>query len=204
MKSFNELAQSVFLRKDGRKIELLQKDDSLQLIGVGRSAYAFKIKGTNQVLKVFYPQFTQVANEEAEIYHLLSGIDFFPTLYDYGPNYLVIDFIDGNTLFDCLHNGVQITEQSIQEIDIALHEAKARGLNPSDVHLKNIMLTKDGRIRLIDVARFRQTKACQQWNDLKAAFNRFYKHKLFPKKLPVFLLNTIGALYKKRILVLAR
>lgn len=31
-------------------------------------------------------------------------------MYDYGTNYLVIDYIEGNTLFNCLLNGIPISE----------------------------------------------------------------------------------------------
>ncbi|BBP91193.1 hypothetical protein BsIDN1_48110 [Bacillus safensis] len=85
----------------------------------------------------------------------------------------------------------------IEQVDDALEEAREKGLNPSDIHLRNLILTKEGRIRVIDVARFTQTKACHQWDDLKTAY-AYYQKPFFPKKAPRLWLEVIAYLYKKR------
>jgi predicted Ser/Thr protein kinase len=200
LKSFSELAQSVKYSINGSRVILNDKDPSLEFIGAGRSAYVFKIKFTDKVMKVFFPPFTKIASEEAEIYKVLADIPFYPKLYDSGKNYLVIDFIEGNTLFNCLERGFPITSEHIKEIDEALNLAVMKGLNPSDVHLRNIILTPEGSIRMIDVARFRQTKNCTQWNELKTAFFKLYKRRIFPKKIPALLLKLIAMLYKRKLL----
>ena len=199
LKSFSELAQSVKFTGKGTKTRLDELDNELELIGKGRSAYVFLIRGTSKVLKVFFPPHEPIAREEAEIYSLLQDNEYYPKLYDSGINYLVIDYISGNTMFECLTKGIPITEQHIRAVDEALLYAKDKGLNPSDIHLRNLFVTPDGKIKLIDVARFRQIKYCSQWNDLKEAFRVFY-HKLPKKKYPEFVLNFIAFLYKKRFL----
>ena len=200
MVSFSELAQSVKFTRKGTVTRLNDKDSELELIGIGRSAYAFKIRTTNKVLKVFFSPFEQVAREEAEIYKTLIDNPFYPSLYDSGDNYLVIDYIAGNTLFNCLVKGIPITSGHISEIDKALSYATERGLNPSDIHLRNILITPENRIKLIDVARFRQMKSCSQWDDLKVAYTRFYQHWMFPKRAPKLFLNLIAILYKRNLL----
>jgi serine/threonine protein kinase len=201
LKSFSELALSVKYTINGSRVILNDKDSSLEFIGAGRSAFVFKIKSTNKVIKVFFPDFVKIAHEEAEIYKVLDNTPYYPTLYDSGRNFLVIDYIEGNTLFSCLEKGIPITNEYINEIDGALKLARSKGLNPSDVHLRNIFVTAEGSIKMIDVARFRQLKNCSQWNDLKAAFYKLYKHRVFPKKVPTFFLNIIANLYKKWILL---
>jgi predicted Ser/Thr protein kinase len=194
---YDELAQSVqFMRRDSRHI-LTAKHESLELIGEGRSAFAFRIKSTDKVLKVFFPPFHGVAKEEATIYQQLQGIDYYPTLYEAGENYLVMDYVQGMTFFDCLRNGVSISQKHINEVDKALELARNRGTNPSDIHLRNLILTNDGEIKVIDVARFGQKKQCQQWLDLKRAFYKIYNKRFCPKKWPQWLLNFVAALYKK-------
>lgn len=198
--SFSELADSVKFSVKGSRVLLNDKDPNLELIGVGRSAFAFKIKSTEKVIKVFFPQYVNIAIEEAEIYKILQGVPYYPALYESGKNYLVIDYIDGHTLFSCLEKGLPITNEHINEVDQALKLARKKGLNPSDVHLRNIFITTEGSIKMIDVARFRQTKKCGQWNDLKAAFYKIYDRHFFPKKIPTLLLNLIALLYKKKLL----
>jgi predicted Ser/Thr protein kinase len=196
MKSFKQLAESVVFSQIGDTVNLLHKDSLLQFVGEGRSAFVFRIKSTDKVIKVFFPQFSNIAKEEAEIYRLLKGLRYYPNLYDAGENYIVIDFIEGMTLFSCLTKGKRVLDEHIREIDYALDLARSRGLNPSDIHLRNIFVTKNNQIMIIDVARFRQTKQCTQWSDLKTAYHKYYRVPLFPKMIPSFILNTIATLYK--------
>lgn len=197
--SFQELSTSV---KMTNKPKLLAYDASLTLIGTGRSAYAFKIAKTNKVMKVFFPRYSHLAKEEAEIYKLLQHVEYYPTLYEVGSNYLVIDYIEGATLFECVTNGVVISDEIVLEIDRAIQLARREGLNPSDIHLRNLFLTLDNKVRIIDVARYRQTKDCVRWRDLKYAFFHYYKKRYFPKKIPAFILNIIAILYKKEWITL--
>ena len=194
---YEALAETVVISKNNR---LLSSDDALKLIGTGRSAFVFKIKSSNKVLKIFFPQFRHIAKEEAEIYQILQGIPYYPSIYESGSNYIVIDFIEGLTLFECLTHGKYISAAHIEEIDYALSLARRRGLNPSDIHLRNIIITTDGEIKLIDVARFRQTKHCTQWEDLKKAYRQVYRRRRFPKKVPPALLNIVAFLYKKELI----
>ncbi|OLO42328.1 serine/threonine protein kinase [Alkalihalophilus pseudofirmus] len=196
MKSFYVLANSV---KFDHRMSIVAKDESLELIGTGKSAAVFKVKSTKLALKVFYPSYINLANVEADIYRKLKGIDYYPTLHADGPNYVVIDFIDGNTLYSCLNKGMEVHEAVITEVDQALMIAKQRGLNPSDVHLKNIFITPDSTVRIVDVARFKQEAPCPKWKDTKRAYYTYYQKGFLPKKMPAFLLDTIGKMYRWRI-----
>lgn len=200
---FHELAVSVKMAND-HKHTLLDYDKSLTLIGQGRSAYVFRIEQTNKAMKIFFPTYAHLAEEEANIYRELQHLSYFPTLYEAGSNYLVIDYLEGNTLFQCLTKGTPISDDVIKETDKALQLARKEGLNPSDVHLRNIFITSDKEVKIIDVARFRQVKVCTQWEDLKNAFYCYYKKPYFPKKIPEFMLNSIAALYKKNLLKVNR
>ncbi|MGV2940249.1 protein kinase family protein [Mesobacillus sp. LC4] len=200
MNQYEHLANSVVYSIRGSKAALVHKDSSLRLVGEGRSAFAFRINGTDLVLKVFFPQFEKVAAEEAGIYKELAGIPFFPTLHESGRNYLVMDYVRGMTLYQCLANGMPIAAGHIEEVDHALKLAREKGLNPSDIHLRNIIITPDDEVKLIDVARFRQMKQCSQWEDLRSAFYKYYRSERFPKKVPEPAINLIAFFYKKGLL----
>ena len=198
MKTYQELANTVVISP--KKNRLLHYDDSLKLIGTGRSAFVFRINNSSMAIKVFFPDYTYIAKEEADIYIALHDISYFPTVYDSGINYIVMDFIEGRTLFECVNQGIPITAEHIKEIDAALLLASNRGLNPSDIHLRNIFITSTNEIKLIDVARFRQTKDCTQWSDLKSAYVLYYKKRYFPKKIPAPIMNTVAFFYKKQLI----
>jgi len=197
LNTFQELAKTVIISKKNR---LIKYDDSLILVGTGRSAFVFRIKTTTIAIKVFFPDFIHIATEEAAIYKVLQDITYFPSVYQSGLNYIVMDYIDGLTLFECMTLGKLITPAHINEIDDALSLASNLGLNPSDIHLRNIFITSKDEIIIIDVARFRQVKNCGQWDNLKKAYYQVYTRRFFAKKMPASLLNIVAFLYKKELL----
>lgn len=180
------------------KVKSCHKD--LKLIGIGRSACVFLIKETEKVIKVFPSKFHHVAKEEAEIYAQLTQISSFPSVYASGRNFIVMDYIKGFTLFDCLQKGIEIQEEQVKEIDRVMQLVRSKGLNPSDVHLRNILLTTDQQVKIIDVARYKQTKQCKQWDDLRDAYFHLYAQPFFPRRLPRMLMHVIGRMYKNNLI----
>ncbi|WP_270181457.1 serine/threonine protein kinase [Alkalihalobacillus sp. CinArs1] len=174
--------------------------DGLHPIGKGRSAAVFKLSGEEKVVKVFYPEFHNLAVQEAEIYKELDNDVYYPKLYEVGEGYLILEYLDGITFYDCLIEGVEITREMVEVVDEALNYARTKGLNPSDTHLQNVMLLKNGEVRVIDVVRFRQTKECSHWEDLKTAYDTIYCNSYFPKKVPAWIVETVIRLYRKGII----
>ncbi|WP_214891866.1 serine/threonine protein kinase [Exiguobacterium sp. H66] len=198
MKTDQELASAIDIGLDGQTYTIINQPNELEWIGTGRSAFVFRIQGTDRVIKKFFPSHRHLAALEGSIYEQLAPFPTYAKQYAYGTDYLVIEYIEGQTLFDCLLSGTMISRDVIRVVDYALAEARSVGLNPSDIHLRNIMLTNDGT-RIIDVARFRQTAPCSQWDDLKRAYDYFYSKSYFPKKLPESFLNTVADIYKRRM-----
>ena len=198
--AYKALADSVEIEMNGSKPRLVHYSGALKLIGTGRSAYVFKIRDKNLALKVYFPSRKRIAFKEATIYRQLQHINYYPTLYDGGTNYIVIDFIEGYTLFHCLQRGIFVPERKFKEISKALKMAMEVGLNPADIHLKNIILTPNKEVKVIDVARFMQKEKDNQWKDIEKAYFNIYLKPYFPKKIPTFILNFISFVYKKRYL----
>jgi len=74
------------------------------------------------------------------------------TLYDVGPNYLVMEFIEGETLAQRLIRGKLSVEETLQygaQIAGALAAAHAKGIIHRDLKPGNIMLTKSG-VKVLD------------------------------------------------------
>ncbi|WP_257348874.1 protein kinase family protein [Pseudalkalibacillus decolorationis] len=189
-----QLAEQVTLQSN----HLLKKPHQLKLIGKGRSAFVFKIESEAKVIKVFFPEFEHLADQEAKIYKQLGNSTYFPTIYETGPNFIIMDYIEGHTFYECLINGIPITKDMIERVDEALDHARSRGLNPSDIHLQNLILTTDGEVKVIDVVRFTQQKQCFQWDDLKDAHQKFYYGKrLSNRKIPKYVIQLVALFYKK-------
>ncbi|NPC93520.1 protein kinase family protein [Bacillus sp. WMMC1349] len=199
MTKVQKYSEAVIYNTKKKFNKLVQKPAELELIGKGRSAYVFKLReqGKDMALKIFFPEFKEVAEREADIYKNLADSPYYPDIYETGPSYILMEYIKGHTFYECLTKGIQIEEEMIQEVDSALQDAKLKGLNPSDIHLRNLILTPSGAVKVIDVARFSQTKQCTQWEDLKTAYQNLYKNKRFPQKVPKLLMEIIAFLYKR-------
>ena len=74
------------------------------------------------------------------------------TLHDVGPNYLVMELIEGETLAARLKRGKLSVEQALQlgtQIANALAAAHAQGIIHRDLKPANVMLTKSG-LKVLD------------------------------------------------------
>ncbi|MCA1024054.1 serine/threonine protein kinase [Halobacillus litoralis] len=180
--------------------QIIHIPSSFELIGKGRSASVFRLRETDLAVKVFYPGCEKLAEIEAGVYEKLDNHDFFPAFYGKGDHFIVMEYVEGITFYECLVTGVPITEDMIERVDAALDFACHLGLNPSDTHLKNMMLTHDGQVKVIDVVRFTQDFECPQWNDLKKVYRVLYRRKFVPKKYPVFFIEFIIRLYRRKLL----
>jgi serine/threonine-protein kinase len=78
-----------------------------------------------------------------------------------GYHYFVMEFVDGKTVADDLTAGKICSEKEALDIIIevahALAHAHARGLIHRDVKPKNIMISKDGAVKLADMGLARET-----------------------------------------------
>ncbi|MGM7702741.1 hypothetical protein ACSVDE_13515 [Pseudalkalibacillus sp. Hm43] len=192
------LTNQVYIQSD----RLIQKPEEYTLIGKGRSAFVFRDERTNHAVKIFFTEYEHLAKQEADIYAKLSGSPFYPKVYEAGHNYIEMEYIQGYTFYECLEKGICISDEMIEKVDEALEFARSKGLNPSDIHLQNLILTYDGEVKVIDVVRFTQDKACRQWDDLKEAHQRVYQKKLFMKRVPKFFIELVKFYYRRVVLPL--
>ncbi|RQW22608.1 MULTISPECIES: protein kinase family protein [Bacillaceae] len=193
---YETYAKTIVFQKNKSKYHVKAHHPDLTICGIGRSATAFKLKEEPLVLKVFYPPYETIAEQEQHNYRKVKESSYYPTLYESGSNYLVIDYIDGRTFFQCLEEGIPILPDYVHQVDQALSYAKRQGLNPSDIHLHNLLVTKENRVHIIDIARFSQTKPCYQWNDLKAGYYKHYHRAYFPSKVPRWMMNLVASIYR--------
>jgi len=74
------------------------------------------------------------------------------TLYDVGPNYLVMELVEGETIADRLKEGPLSREMALRygaQIAAALAEAHGKGIVHRDLKPGNIMITKSG-VKVLD------------------------------------------------------
>ena len=168
--------------------------NDLSCIGVGTDAAVFRYNyAPNFAFKVYADDRLAKIEIEKKVYQQLGESPFFPQLYDVGVRYLVLNFEQGTTLYDCLLQGIHIPQQVVQDVEDARRYISKRGLNPRDIHLKNILL-QNGRAKIIDVSEYIKPGNDFRWEHLKRGYEEYY-HLIDGKPLPFWLLETIRKWY---------
>jgi Tol biopolymer transport system component/predicted Ser/Thr protein kinase len=102
-------------------------------------------------IKVAHDQFDERFAREARAIAQLNHPNIC-TLYDVGPNYLVMELVEGDTLAAYLAGGALPLEQALRygaQIADALAAAHAKGIVHRDLKPSNIMVTKTG-VKVLD------------------------------------------------------
>jgi hypothetical protein len=146
------------------------------------------------VIKVYAPGRPGI-EEEVEVYRRLGSHPAYSECLHVGSHYLILRRLRGYTFYACLLRGIHIPKQAIEDIDAALDYARERGLHPHDVHGKNVML-QNGRGIVVDVSDFLKEDPCSMWDDVKAAYNRFYFPVFHKLPIPEHLLNMVRKSYR--------
>ena len=187
----------VFSSPNNGPVTISGHSDDLKCIGVGTDAavfqslsapaYAFKLYAQDKVSKV---------KVEANVYHLLGDSPFFATCFASYDEYLVLSYEEGKTLFDCILQGVHIPQQVINEVEDAREYVRRKGLNPRDIHLKNILL-QNGRAKIIDVSEYTLPGNDFRWEHLKKGYEQYY-HLIDGNSVPFWLVETVRKWYNQR------
>lgn len=168
-----------------------------RLVGAGNYAAVFAHPDApDWVVKVYAPD-RPGFEEEVEVYRRLGDHPAFSACLYARDNFLVLRRLRGVTLYDCVRLGIRIPPQVIRDIDAALAYARSRGLNPHDVHGRNVMMY-EGRGLVVDISDFLHPDDCAAWEDLKRAYYCLYLPVIAPLRLriPNWLLNGVRKGYR--------
>lgn len=169
----------------------------LKCIGVGTDAAVFQyIHAPAYAYKLFADDKLEKIQMEAKVYEKLGSSPYFSTCYQARNRYLVVSYESGITLYDCLQQGIHIPLQVIQEVDKARAYARKKGLNPRDIHLKNILL-QDDKVKIIDVSEYLLPGDDGRWEHLKRGYEEYYRL-IDGKSIPAWLLETVRKSYNNR------
>ena len=127
----------------------------LALIGAGGMGEVYKARDTRLdrevAIKVAAEQFSQRFESEARAIAALNH-PYICALYDIGPNYLVMEYIEGETLAARIERGPLVVDEALKiaiEVAGALGAAHRKGIVHRDLKPGNIMLTGTGA-KLLD------------------------------------------------------
>ncbi|KHF38896.1 serine/threonine protein kinase [Halalkalibacter okhensis] len=170
---------------------------NLEFIGVGTDAAVFRLLDEPELaIKVFSEDKLVKMESEIQVYKTLGQTEFFPHFYGQGPNFLLLSFEQGLTLYDCLLKGVHIPLKAIEDVERARNYAAERGLNASDIHLKNILL-HEGRAKVIDVSEYMKEDSDKRWDYLKRGYLDYY-HLIDGREIPLWIMEAVRKAYHQQ------
>src|ERR1700689_3541624 len=108
--------------------------------------------GRDVAIKVSAQQFTDRFEREARAIAALNHPNIC-TLFDVGPNYLVMELIEGPTLADRIAQGPIPLEEALaiaRQIADALEAAHEKGIVHRDLKPANIKVRPDGSVKVLD------------------------------------------------------
>jgi serine/threonine protein kinase len=125
-------------------------------LGAGGMGEVWKARDTRLgrivALKVSKTEFSERFEQEARAVAALSHPNI-TTLYDVGPNYFVMEYVDGKPLQQMIpRNGLSVGESLhyAAQIADALAAAHAAGIVHRDLKPGNVMITAGGQVKVVD------------------------------------------------------
>lgn len=137
------------IAKYNDKVIIKNNPTNYRLIGTGAQGAVFKLSN-EQCIKIYANK--KVAELEADAYERIKISTICPKLYKAGPNYIIIEYIEGLTLRQYLEEKKYISESITKQILELLREMKKLGFTVIDFGINNVMVTTNNRLKLIDLA----------------------------------------------------
>ena len=133
----------------GPSIELkVDNPTELKLIDKGAHGAVFKLND-HKCVKIYAENIN--AELESESYRKGQASVIIPRFYEAGENYIIIEFIEGISLWEYLSKEKAIDFIIAEKLLFVLREMKRLGFTRIDSSLRHILITKDESLKAIDL-----------------------------------------------------
>lgn len=119
-------------------------------VGEGGDGSIFQLT-PEKCIKIFKKE--ENCRNELFAYQTGTSSSVIPTLYEYGRNYIVIEYINGPSLKHYLQNEKELSESTAQKLIFMLDEFKRIGFTKQDTQIRHIFINELGEIKVIDLKR---------------------------------------------------
>ncbi|GGE72104.1 AarF/UbiB family protein [Priestia taiwanensis] len=117
------------------------------LIGDGKDGEVYQLE-TNICVKYFFLEETQ--RKELEAMQAGQSSKVIPKLYEYGTNYIVMEYVHGVSLARHLKNERNISPELTAKIVTMLNELRRIGFKRLDTEVRHVLISNDGQLKVID------------------------------------------------------
>ena len=132
-----------------QSIELMVDNPTdLKLIGKGAHGVVFRLS-KDKCVKIYAD--ADVAKMEADAYKKSQHSDIVPRLYEFGSNYIVLEYIEGLSLLELLSQKKEIPFYIPRQLISLLKEMQQIGFSRLDSSLRHIIIAPDGCFKVIDL-----------------------------------------------------
>ncbi|MBA4541672.1 hypothetical protein H1164_01970 [Thermoactinomyces daqus] len=138
-------------------------EESYPLLGEGLSGKVYDYEG--YAVKVFKENYSE--NDDDRVLNYMRGHSAFPTLYykERQGRFLVVEKVSGHTLGEMVKAGGKLPDRYYWQLEKYAEDCYKKGIIPSDLHLNNMMVDQDNRIRIVDTGRFFFTRDSAQFKE---------------------------------------
>ncbi|MGC3792204.1 hypothetical protein [Priestia aryabhattai] len=145
-KIFGHSSQKLIGEKENKLIDFKK----CEVVGRGKDGVIYQLT-SNQCIKVFFKE--EVYKRELEAIQAGQSSSIIPRLYDYGPNYIVMEYIKGISLAKYLKKNRQITQSLVIKLINLCDELKKLNFSRRDTELRHVLMNEQGNLKIIDLKR---------------------------------------------------
>lgn len=170
----------------------------LNLIGIGTDAVVVQSPDQKErAFKVYAPERLYKKEIEFDVYQRIGTSPYYCQCFRQREHSIELSYEEGPTLYECLERGIIIPGQVIADVEAARSYVISIGLNPRDIHLKNVLL-QQGRAKIIDVSEYKKPGNDGRWDYLVQGYREFY-HLVKGKKIPAWLMELVKKTYYMQV-----
>ncbi|MDR7080250.1 RIO-like serine/threonine protein kinase [Neobacillus niacini] len=151
----NDFKSITVTREGDNEVEVVHNPTPFPLVGRGKHGAVFKIS-SDQCVKIYVKQKNIL--KESEALKATQDSPIVPKLYEVGENYVVMEYIEGPTLEQYLEAKGIITEGITSKILSLIQEMKRLNFARLDPRLRNILVTNQEELKIIDLVHSFKTK----------------------------------------------
>ncbi|WP_409305794.1 kinase [Peribacillus sp. SCS-155] len=142
-----ELESIIISGTKGKQVEVVDNPSPYELIGKGLQGAVFQLS-EDKCAKKFARD--EDALKEAKSLSILQDSRIGPRVFEFGKDYIIMEYFNGPNLEDYLKSKGCITKHITKQIIFVLNELERLGFTRVDAQLRHIMLTEDEELKVID------------------------------------------------------